>query len=84
MQRHTRNYLKAANALPHEIMCELCGNNTVAVEIHHINHRQKNNPELDEAHNLLALCRRCHVYVHENNTFEYKQQLLEIARKRSW
>ncbi len=83
MQKHIRNYLKSLNLKTTEtIMCELCGSNQ-SINIHHIQHRQKNNPALDEANNLIALCQDgCHAWIHANNSFENKEKLQEIINKR--
>lgn len=83
MQKHIRNYLKSLNLKTTEtIMCELCGSNQ-SINIHHIQHRQKNNPALDEASNLIALCQDgCHKEIHKHNTWENKQVLQEIVNKR--
>ena len=80
MLRHVKNYLQSTGKLPHELMCEHCGN--MGKEIHHIQHRQKNNPELDNADNLICLCVECHKWIHQNNSWENKQKLLEVARNR--
>lgn len=82
MQRHTKNYLKSTSKLPHEILCELCGSSN-SINIHHIQHRQKNNPLLDEPSNLIALCQDgCHTWIHSNNTQENKEKLKQIASNR--
>lgn len=81
MQRHTSNYLKSTNKLPHEIDCEKCFSQDI-MDIHHIEHRQKNNPDLDKAENLIALCRKCHKWIHENNTVENKQMLRDLIANR--
>lgn len=82
MLRHIKNYLKATGLNQHEVNCEICGSYN-SIDIHHIQHKQKNNALLDEAHNLIALCRFHHSEIHSNNTYENKQILLEIARKRN-
>lgn len=82
MQRHIRNYIEATGKLPNERACERCGsyNN---INIHHIINRQKNNPKLDEASNLIALCQDgCHRWIHANNTQENKQMLRELIANR--
>lgn len=81
MQAHVKNYLKATGKLPYEIDCEKCGSQDI-MDIHHVEHRQKNNSELDKAKNLIALCRKCHTWVHANNTQENKQMLRDLIANR--
>lgn len=81
MQSHTKNYLKSTGKLPHEIYCEKCGSNS-SIDIHHLQNRQKNRPDLDEAWNLVALCRTCHAWIHAHNTAEHKQMLKELISNR--
>lgn len=77
--KYIANYYKSHGLSDADIpLCQLCGKQ--ATDIHHIEHRQKNNPELDKAENLIALCRECHIWVHSNNTYETKQKLLGIVR----
>lgn len=74
MEKYIKNYLKAHGLSTCDtILCRKCG--AVANDIHHIENRQKNRPDLDEAENLISLCRPCHTWVHSNNTFETKQML---------
>ena len=81
MQKYIKNYLKSVNKLPHELSCELCGSSN-SLDIHHVHNRQKNRPDLDEASNLMATCRSCHTWIHNNNTQETKQQLINIIKER--
>ena len=42
------------------IPCEVCG--TMATDIHHIQARRMGGTkEKDDIHNLMALCRKCHI-----------------------
>ena len=76
--KHVANYYKAHGLSDADTtLCQNCGKQ--ATDIHHIEHRQKNNPKLDEANNLIALCRDCHAWVHSNNSWETKKKLLDIV-----
>lgn len=79
MQQYIKNYLKAYSYTTADtIYCQRCSK--LGQEIHHIQHRQKNNPDLDQAKNLICLCVECHVWIHQNNTYENKQLLLDIIK----
>ena len=80
MQKHVKNYLKARDIFPGEVvLCEVC--HTQAFDIHHIVFRSQGGG--DEAENLVALCRRCHNRAHglEEPRIQV-QELLDIAKKR--
>ena len=75
MQKYIKNYLNATGLLPHEINCSVCGSNE-SIDIHHIQHRQKNNPELDKYENLIALCRLCHTKAHSDKKFNESLKII--------
>lgn len=76
MQRHIKNYLKFFNfKCVSECLCEVCGRMD-QLDIHHIQHRQKNSPELDNVENCICVCRDCHIKAH--SSILSKQQLHEI------
>lgn len=82
MMSYVKNYLSALNLTTADtILCEVCGN--VGQEIHHVQHRQKNNPALDQASNLICLCVKCHIEAHKHNSYENKQKLFDIIKSRS-
>ena len=65
MQRHTKNYMTHFEiAEQDKPLCEIC--KCVAVDVHHIVKRDKNQPKYDNIENLILLCRGCHVKAHAN------------------
>lgn len=76
--KHVNNYYKAHGLSDCDTpLCQLCGKQ--GQEVHHIEHRQKNNPKLDQAWNLICLCRDCHIWAHNHNSRETKNRLLKIV-----
>jgi 5-methylcytosine-specific restriction endonuclease McrA len=72
MQKHTRIYLDYFDfKVAEEVMCESCGR--PAVDIHHIRGRGKGK---DEIKNLIALCRKCHQFAHDNKITKEDVQLI--------
>lgn len=45
------------------ILCTVCNSNQ-SIDLHHIEHRMKNNPKLNEVNNIIALCRHHHEQAH--------------------
>ena len=46
--------------------CVLC-DNTSGLQIHHVVHRGQGGS--DNPQNLVTLCRRCHIFIHEHHTW---------------
>lgn len=67
MKKHIKNYFEAKGLdYCDDVFCENCGN--VAVDIHHV--LPKGRGGGDEAENLIALCRDCHIKAHDNKLKE--------------
>lgn len=58
--------------------CEKC--NGTAVEVHHINNGRKRHHKKDGS-DLIFVCRSCHEWIHNHNTFEVKELLLSLVKK---
>jgi len=77
---HIRNYRKFFNIGEQDvIVCEYCRCNK-AVDIHHIDYRSQGGG--DEISNLIALCRDCHSFAHNNFRTITKRQLLNKIKYR--
>jgi 5-methylcytosine-specific restriction endonuclease McrA len=76
IQTHVKNYLKHFNyKLQEDCSCEVCNSHS-QLEIHHIQHRSKQQPELDNVENCVCLCRSCHIKAHNNElTKKYLQDI---------
>ena len=61
MKSHTKKYMTFFKYdVSDFIPCEVCG--TMATDIHHIQARgMGGTKEKDDIHNLMALCRKCHI-----------------------
>lgn len=77
MQKYIKNYMKACNLAPSDIVaCECCG--ALAVDIHHIVFRSHGGT--DDYSNLIALDRDCHRKAHSSK--EFNERLKQIASRR--
>ena len=77
MQKYIKNYMKARNLAPSDIVaCEYCGKQ--ANDIHHIVFRSHGGT--DDYSNLIALDRDCHRRAHSSKSFNVI--LKEIASRR--
>lgn len=67
MQNHTKVYFNFFNydISDNYIPCEMC--NTQAVDIHHLEKRNKTKNDFIE--NLVALCRDCHINAESDTSF---------------
>ena len=66
MQYHTKVYMNFFNhAEGDTILCEMC--NSVAVDIHHLERRNK--VKNDYIENLVGLCRDCHIKAESDSCF---------------
>lgn len=75
---YIKNYMKARNLAPSDIVaCECCGSK-IAVDIHHIVFRSHGGT--DDYSNLIALDRDCHRKAHSNK--EFNERLKQIASRR--
>jgi 5-methylcytosine-specific restriction endonuclease McrA len=73
VKKHVKIYL---NHFGHEdfIPCEVCGSR--ATDIHHIKARgMGGSKEKDNIHNLMALCRKCHI------DYGDKKQFMEFLKE---
>ena len=79
MKNHTKVYLEFFNLDTSDTpLCEVCGK--VAVDIHHINSRgMGGSNNADDIHNLMALCRQCHIDYGDKK--QYKIQLQDVHNK---
>ena len=66
MQNHTKVYLSFFNYDQSDtVFCEMC--NDVAVDIHHLEKRNKTKNDFVE--NLVGLCRDCHIKAESDSCF---------------
>jgi len=73
MKPHVKNYLKAMDLIPEDvIICEMCP--CAAVDIHHIIYKSQGGS--DEFENLIALCRKHHDQAHDR--IIEKEELFEL------
>lgn len=80
MQTYIKDFLKSRGYDEGDfIVCEIC--NSQAVEIHHINSsfRGKRTHKKDWS-DLISVCRECQERIHDKNTQEVRDHLLNIAR----
>ena len=80
MKSHTKLYLIHFNYSESDfIPCECC--KAKAVDIHHIESRGMGGSKMkDSIHNLMALCRNCHVKFGDKKG--YKEYLIQIHQTR--
>ncbi len=77
MKKHVKIYLKHFGyGIDNVILCEQCGKK--AVDIHHIIYRSQGGK--DEIVNLIALCRKCHDMVHNNELTKSDLKMLHYRR----
>ena len=64
------------------ILCEVCNDdnkNVLAVDIHHIKPRGHSKCDnLNEIHNLIAICRPCHIKAENNKTYNKKLKIKNL------
>ena len=83
MLKHQRDWLKSRHKSPTDIIhCEIPDCPNIATEIHHISRcmRAKRTNKSDWS-DLIALCRFHHEKIHNQNTSENIENLLEIVKK---
>ena len=85
MKQHTKIYFKHFGIAFNEsgwhdpIKCEVCSR--ILVDIHHIESRGMGGSKMkDSIHNLMALCRNCHVKFGDKRG--YKEYLIQTHQKR--
>jgi len=79
MQKYIKNYIEAKGFVEGEfIPCEICGSE--AVDIHHI--LLKSLGGTDDAENLIALCRKCHILAHEHKLDKEINKIKNYEKKR--
>lgn len=80
MKKHVKNYLEHHGLKTCDtICCEVC--REVAVDIHHIEPKGMGGSKLKDNHeNLIALCRVCHKYAHDQNTEAHRDYLRSCKR----
>jgi hypothetical protein len=84
MQKHVRVYLKfwgyAVSSLSQEkISCDSCGAD--ANDVHHLSRRGSGgSKKKDTPHNLVALCRNCHIMC--ENFKEYNEKVRNKLKKK--
>jgi 5-methylcytosine-specific restriction endonuclease McrA len=79
MKKHTKIYFEHYGYdISDFIPCEICG--AKAVDIHHIDARGMGGTNKDNINNLMALCRKCHIYYGDKK--EFKDYLKNIKKHR--
>ena len=71
MKKYIKNYMKAHGFTEGDfIPCEICGGQ--AADIHHIEHKGMGGkkPNIDDAENLIALCRPHHESAHKEGHYK--------------
>ena len=76
MKKHVKNYMNHYKYGEQDmIICEYCMN--PANDIHHLVY--KSHGGTDEIHNLIALCRTCHLHAHNHKDFNL--HLIKLKNK---
>jgi len=80
MQKHVKNYLEYHGLYEGDpLACEVCGKVGIIpddIDIHHIEPKGMGGSKLkDNPENLIALCRTCHEYAHDQNTPSHRDYL---------
>lgn len=85
MKKYVRTYLDFFD-YPHDqdsfVGCEYC--NARACDIHHIKGRQMGGSKqisiVDDIHNLIALCRKCHEHAESSKDFNKRIRIIHLKK----